>query len=170
MKSRSFQSFASLIPDSLGVASAGRPFRFPDSQTGERSRSVKQAQSPRIVKRVLHKPQANDINQEQFDRLLCWLDSDWEKAGAEYERIRKGLIKIFVSRGSRIPEDLADKTIDRVAYKLSAVQKQYFGDAAHYFSSVADYIFLETLRTEKAPAISGSWRRCCLHRLHLKPV
>jgi len=60
------------------------------------------------VKRVLHKPQANDINQEQFDRLLCWLDSDWEKAGAEYERIRKGLIKIFVSRGSRIPEDLAD--------------------------------------------------------------
>ena len=153
MKRNSFQSFAFLIPDSGGIATAGRRLRSPDSQARVRSRSIKQARRARIVNNTFHKPETSDINQEQFDRLLGWLDSDWEKAGAEYERIRRGLIKNFVSRGSLTPEDLADKTINRVAGKVSEIQATYVGDPAHYFSSVAGYIFLETLRKEKVPAV-----------------
>jgi hypothetical protein len=96
---------------------------------------------------------ADDITQEQFDQLLHWLNADREKAAAQYEWIRKRLIKIFVSRGSHKPDELADKTINRVARKLAEIRDTYVGEPAHYFSSVAGYIFRESLRSEKAPAV-----------------
>jgi DNA-directed RNA polymerase specialized sigma24 family protein len=98
-------------------------------------------------------PKPNEINQEQFDRLLRWLDPDREKAGAKYEWIRKRLIKIFVSRGSNTPEELADKTINRVARKLPEIQASYVGDPAHYFCGVAGNIFLESLRKDRMKAV-----------------
>ena len=55
------------------------------------------------------------LSQATFDRLLHWLDPEPTQAGAKYERIRHKLVKIFVYRGSNIPEDLADETINRVA-------------------------------------------------------
>jgi DNA-directed RNA polymerase specialized sigma24 family protein len=99
------------------------------------------------------KPEPEDINQEQFDRLIVWLDSDREKAGAKYEWIRKRLMKIFVCRGSTIPEELADKTVNRVARKLPEIQAGYTGDPAHYFVGVAANIMRESVRKEKLPAV-----------------
>ena len=96
---------------------------------------------------------ADEINQEQFDRLLNWLNPDREKAAAQYEWIRKRLIKIFVSRGSTTPEELADNTINRVARKLPEIQGSYVGEPSHYFCGVASYIFRESLRKEKLPAV-----------------
>jgi DNA-directed RNA polymerase specialized sigma24 family protein len=84
---------------------------------------------------------------------MGWLDADREKAGPKYEWIRKRLIKIFVCRGSATPEDLADRTINRVARKLPEIQEGYTGDPAHYFAGVATNIFRESLRREKTPAV-----------------
>jgi DNA-directed RNA polymerase specialized sigma24 family protein len=98
-------------------------------------------------------PGVDDINQEQFDRLLGWLDPDRESAGLKYECIRKRLIKIFVCRGSKTPEELADKTINRVARKLPEIQAGYVGNPAHYFCGVASNVFLESLKKERTPAV-----------------
>jgi DNA-directed RNA polymerase specialized sigma24 family protein len=97
-------------------------------------------------------PGFDDINQEQFDRLLGWLDPDRERAGLKYESIRKRLIKIFVCRGSKTPEELADKTINRTARKLPEIQAEYIGDPAHYFCGVASNVFLESLKKERTSA------------------
>ena len=152
MKHSSFQSFDSLIPESAAMAAARRP-RPSSDQSRPRSRAGRQARRERILNNAFPGPETGDINQEQFNRLLGWLDPDREKAGLEYERIRKGLIKNFVSRGAHNPEELADRTIDRVARTLPRVQANYVGDPAHYFSSVAGYILLEALRKERIPSV-----------------
>ena len=95
----------------------------------------------------------DEINQQQFDRLLGWLDPDREKAAAKYESIRKRLIKIFVSRGSSTAEELADITINRVARKLPEIQAGYVGEPAHYFCGVASYVFRESLRKDRSPSV-----------------
>jgi hypothetical protein len=61
----------------------------------------------------------DEMNQEQFEQLLNWLDSDRDKAGAKYESIRKRLIKLFVCRGCDVAEDLADQTIKQSRTKAS---------------------------------------------------
>jgi len=95
-------------------------------------------------------PQAmrqNDITSEEFAQLLKWLAPDLERAGEKYEQIRRGLIKIFGCRGSTIPEELADETINRVARKVGEIAVGYVGEPAYYFYAVADKIYLESLRT-----------------------
>jgi DNA-directed RNA polymerase specialized sigma24 family protein len=94
-----------------------------------------------------------DISREQFDQLLGWLHPDRAEAGVKYECIRKRLIKFFVCRGSNVPEELADKTINRVARKLPEIVATYVGDPAHYFCGVAGNIFREALRNDKPPVI-----------------
>lgn len=89
------------------------------------------------------------LNQECFDRLLDWLGPDREAGADEYERIRRRLIQIFVSRGSSAPEDLADRTIDRVCEKLAEIGDGYSGDPALYFYRVAHMIHLESFRTKR---------------------
>ncbi|HKP37054.1 MAG TPA: hypothetical protein VJT71_09355, partial [Pyrinomonadaceae bacterium] len=59
------------------------------------------------------------LAQEDFDRLLAWLDADRERAGVIYEKIRWRLITIFAARNCVTPEDLADETLDRVARKVA---------------------------------------------------
>src|SRR5215471_14504237 len=96
----------------------------------------------------------DSISQEQFDRLLHWLDNEREEAGIRYESIRKRLIKIFVCRGSALPEELADLTINRVAQKLPEIQETYTGEPARYFCGVAANIYRESLRKSKPPAVT----------------
>jgi len=98
-------------------------------------------------------PESEGITQEQFDLLLDWLDPDREKAGIRYEQIRKRLVKIFVCRASNVPEELADKTINRVARKLPEIRATYVGDPAHYFAGVAVNIAREATRKDRIPAI-----------------
>ena len=99
------------------------------------------------------KPDPDEITQEQLNLLLDWLDPDREKAGIRYEQIRKRLIKIFVCRASNNPEELADKTINRVARKLPEIRATYVGDPAHYFAGVAANIMREAIRKDRIPAI-----------------
>lgn len=83
-----------------------------------------------------------------FERLLIWLDEDRDRAGKKYEEIRFQLINIFISRGCRTSEELADKTIDRVARKVEDIAGAYVGDPALYFYGVAKMIYLEYVRSK----------------------
>lgn len=84
--------------------------------------------------------------QGDFERLLDWLGPSREEAGLKYEDIRRRLIKIFTSRGSYEPEELADETINRVTKKVVGLTATYSGDPALYFYGVANRVHQESLR------------------------
>jgi RNA polymerase sigma factor (sigma-70 family) len=87
-----------------------------------------------------------DLTQEEFDRLLHWLDSDRSRAGKKYEEIRLSLIKIFTWRGCSDAEGLADETINRVTQNLHRMADTYVGDPALYFYGVAKNLRREQVR------------------------
>jgi DNA-directed RNA polymerase specialized sigma24 family protein len=91
------------------------------------------------------------FEQENFDRLLLWLDTNRDAAGKKYEEIRSRLIKIFGRRGCPVPEELADETLDRVCRKVLQIADTYVGDPALYFYGVAQNVFLEYLKKKPAP-------------------
>jgi hypothetical protein len=90
-------------------------------------------------------------SEEDFNRLLGWLDSDRERAGEKYEQIRRSLIKMSACRGCHAPEELADETINRVTSKVAQIVGDYHGDPAHYFYGVAKIVHLEYVRTRPVP-------------------
>jgi len=85
--------------------------------------------------------------------LLDWLDSDREQAALRYEKIHRGLIKVFTGRGCVEPEDLADETINRVTSKLKEIGKEFSGDPERYFYGVANYVYMEYLRRKIPQAL-----------------
>ena len=91
------------------------------------------------------------IKQEDFDRLLMWLDPDPERAGLTYEKIRWRLVAILASRGCTCPEELADDTIDRVARRVIDIQASYVGDQAIYFLGVMNNVHHEYLKRPMMP-------------------
>src|ERR1051326_467987 len=95
------------------------------------------------------------LTQEEFDRLLGWLDINFEAAGREYETIRQRLIKIFARRGCPDAEDLADETINRVTAKLETIIKDYEGSPRFYFYKVAQLVHLEYLKRPKPSEMSS---------------
>ncbi len=96
-----------------------------------------------------------ELTQEMFEQLLSWLDGDRDLAGKKYEEIRFQLINIFIARGCLISEELADKTIDRVARKVKQIEDTYVGDPALYFYGVAKMVYLEYARA-KPVALPGA--------------
>jgi RNA polymerase sigma factor (sigma-70 family) len=89
------------------------------------------------------------LNQESFDSLLAWLDSDREQAARRYEEIHQTLVKLFTWRDIPDAEDLADETINRVAQKQQELKERYIGDPARYFYGVANKILLEYMREHR---------------------
>ena len=89
-------------------------------------------------------------SQENFDKLLLWLDSDRDAAGKKYERIRYKLIRIFACRGCCEAEDLADRCVDVVTTKIDWLIQNYQGNPALYFYAVAKKIYLEYIKPRKA--------------------
>lgn len=90
-------------------------------------------------------------SKEAFDKLLLWLDSDRERAGEKYERIRLRLIRIFSCQDNCDPEDLADVTINVVASRIDWLLANYQGDPALYFYGVAKKIHLEERKKKPPP-------------------
>ena len=86
------------------------------------------------------------LTQECFDLLLDWLAPDREQAALRYEEIRRRLIQIFEARGCSAPEELADRTFDRVCEKVREIAPTYTGDPARYFYGIAQKIYLESFR------------------------
>jgi RNA polymerase sigma factor (sigma-70 family) len=86
------------------------------------------------------------LSQEDFDRLLAWLDADRERAGEKYEEIRRKLIKILARRGCTTPEDLTDEAMNRVSRRVKEIAETYVGDPALYFYGVAQNVYLEYVK------------------------
>ena len=83
------------------------------------------------------------ITAERFAALLARLDPDPNRAAAEYERLRRALVKFFDWRGHTAPDDCADETLDRLARKLGDTT---VGDVARYAYGIARLVLLEQRR------------------------
>ena len=92
-----------------------------------------------------------DLTQTEFDRLLAWLDADRDRAAVKYEVIRRGLIELFDSRCCSDAEDLADRTINRVARKVEQLAPTYSGEPSLYFYGVAKHVLQEYFRAKTVP-------------------
>jgi DNA-directed RNA polymerase specialized sigma24 family protein len=85
------------------------------------------------------------LTPEAFTKLLAILDSDPETAGGKYERLRRRLIKFFEWRGSFIPDELADETLNRLARKIDEgeeIEKNVYA----FSLGIARFVLLETLK------------------------
>ena len=108
------------------------------------------------------------LRQEDFESLLRWLDSDPDRAGELYEKIRWRLIAILASRACRIPEELADETIDRVARRVADIRDSYIGDKGIYFLGVMNNVHHEYLkRPALRPVVESREDVETKERLHL---
>ncbi|HEY0347757.1 MAG TPA: hypothetical protein VGC60_06335 [Pyrinomonadaceae bacterium] len=94
-----------------------------------------------------------ELGQQDFDRLLSWLDADRERAGFLYEQIRWRLVTILAARGCPLAEELADETIDRVARRVTDIHETYRGDKALYFLGVMNNVHHEYLRRPPPPRL-----------------
>jgi DNA-directed RNA polymerase specialized sigma24 family protein len=82
-----------------------------------------------------------DLSEDAFSRLLARLSSDPEHAGEEYEKLRARLIYFFERKGCRIPAELGDETINRVARKIE--EGHEIEDLFKYSYGVARFVLLE---------------------------
>ncbi len=125
------------------------------------------------------KRRSPELTAESLDSLLRFLDSESGLAGEKYEAIRRRLVKIFNWRGCTQAEELADETINRVAWKLPSIEGNYVGDPALYFYAVSRNVMHEWLRKRPistAPPVTSSEERevefeClekCLEKLTFK--
>lgn len=96
-----------------------------------------------------------ELTQEQFDRLLEWLDADRERAAARYALIQLRLIRFFATRGCVDAEYLADKTINIVASKVK-VLTTYEGDRALFFYGVAKNVYWQDIRNPRNESLTDS--------------
>jgi DNA-directed RNA polymerase specialized sigma24 family protein len=90
--------------------------------------------------------------QETLDRLLLLLDPDRETAGRKYEQIREKLINYFAWQKCAYPEDLADKTIDRVIAMINRGEE--IRSLKTYTLSVARFILLEQHKEQQRMPLS----------------
>jgi RNA polymerase sigma factor (sigma-70 family) len=92
------------------------------------------------------------ITQEAFDRLLAELHPDSERAGEQYEQIRRKLVKMFQWRGCALAEECADETFNRVAQKIGEGATFWADDPYSYFHGVALNILKEYWRSPEQMA------------------
>jgi DNA-directed RNA polymerase specialized sigma24 family protein len=93
----------------------------------------------------------HDVSQEDFNRLLDWLNPDREEAGRIYEAIFCKLVKVFTCRGCTCAEEMADETMDRVTGKVAQIAADYRGDPTLYFYGVARNVLREYSKVRKPP-------------------
>jgi RNA polymerase sigma factor (sigma-70 family) len=83
------------------------------------------------------------LSRESLEKLLLVLDPDQERAAQKYEAIRIRLIRLFEWRGCRLPESLADETIDRVTRRIDEGVDIRAEDPGVYFCGVARNVLRE---------------------------
>jgi hypothetical protein len=84
-----------------------------------------------------------------FEMFLCWLSPDRDAAGKKYELIRTKMVSFFSWRGCHIPEDLFDRTVDRVCRKIEIGAAEFSGDALAYCYAVGRFVLQEYWREVK---------------------
>jgi DNA-directed RNA polymerase specialized sigma24 family protein len=91
-----------------------------------------------------------ELNEEQLNSLLNWLDADREAAGSQYALIQLRLIRFFATRGCVDAEHLADRCINITIRKIDELSN-YVGDRSLYFLGVAKYVMMEKGREDLRP-------------------
>jgi hypothetical protein len=93
------------------------------------------------------------LTPDAFNRLLAWLSPNREEAGRNYEELRRKLIRFFTKRGCTKPDDLADKTVDRVARRLELGALEYSGDPVRDSIGFAKIVYKEYIREPQPETI-----------------
>src|SRR2546422_8938750 len=88
-----------------------------------------------------------DLSEEAFSRLLARLNADPMLAGEEYEKLRARLIYFFERKGCRIPAELSDETINRIARRVE--EGLEIEDVFKFSYGVARLVMLEHWRDPK---------------------
>jgi DNA-directed RNA polymerase specialized sigma24 family protein len=83
------------------------------------------------------------LTREALDKLLSHLSPDRERAGEEYEHLRRVLVSFFEWRGCAFPEDHVDETINRVARRIE--EGEQVQDLYGYCYGVARRLALEVV-------------------------
>jgi DNA-directed RNA polymerase specialized sigma24 family protein len=91
------------------------------------------------------------ISKDSFDALLEWLDPNRDEAARQYEQIRAGLIRVFVTKGVTDAEFYTDVTVDRVIKKLPEIRDTYVDKPVRYFHGVARNVLREAARRREIP-------------------
>jgi DNA-directed RNA polymerase specialized sigma24 family protein len=81
--------------------------------------------------------------------LLAWFSPDRDVAARQYETIRTGLIRIFVSNRCSDAEKLADEALDRAARRTSEIASTYEGEPARYCYGIARNLIHEDRRRKE---------------------
>ncbi len=92
------------------------------------------------------------LSDSALQRLLMRLDADLERAGEQYEALRRILVKYFEWRGALQPDACADETLDRLARKLE--QGVEIPDVRAYARGIARLILLERTRSIEAQHVT----------------
>jgi DNA-directed RNA polymerase specialized sigma24 family protein len=85
-----------------------------------------------------------NLTPEAFDSLLRSLHPDRDHAGRVYENIRRKLLEFFEARGSAVPDEHADETLDRVMRRMTEGEK--VENPASYCYGVAKFVWIEASR------------------------
>ncbi len=101
-------------------------------------------QVSKLAQSVYQEGQQND-----FRRLLRWLDKGGDSSGQEYQEMRRRLVEYFDRKNCWPPDAFADRTFDRVTKSLVAHNKDYDPEPAKICYYYARLIFLEEWRQLK---------------------
>jgi DNA-directed RNA polymerase specialized sigma24 family protein len=89
------------------------------------------------------------LTPDTFAGLLAWLDDGVESNGERYIDVRRRLASYFDRRNRPAADDLADKTLTRVAITLAQDGVIATRPPARYCFAVARYVLLEDLRRDR---------------------
>jgi RNA polymerase sigma factor (sigma-70 family) len=121
------------------------------SVAGSRLQSSAKGLEPEVVERSAAESSVRrrkwDLTEEAFARLLAALAPEPERAGEEYEKLRRKLVKFFAWEGCASPEDLADETINRLAKRIS--EGETIRDVSSYCYATARFVLLEALKEQQ---------------------
>src|SRR5579871_1077489 len=88
---------------------------------------------------------AKTLTPEDFGKFLQWLSPDREKAAKEYLQLSTNLVRYFICKGCAHADELADRTMDRVAIVMKNEPDKY--SSAHALSwGVAKNVYREYSR------------------------
>jgi DNA-directed RNA polymerase specialized sigma24 family protein len=94
------------------------------------------------------------LTQHAFDRLLEWLDDGKDSRGQTYLDMRKRLAGYFDRRNRPFPDDLADETLNRIAWTLDEDGSISVTPPARYCYVVARFVLFEDVRRREHANVS----------------
>lgn len=94
------------------------------------------------------RPSPPSLDEVAFTRLLARLHDDPERAGVEYESLRRTLLRFFDWRGVPTADAAADDTLDRLARRLAAGEP--VADVRAFALGIARLVALERYRRPDA--------------------